>query len=57
MRAFFLLVYAEDTTAHPTAGGVGKSALTIRFGRNVFIDQYNPTIEGRYSPRNQRLFD
>ncbi|KAI0926417.1 hypothetical protein AcW1_008598 [Taiwanofungus camphoratus] len=30
------------------AGGVGKSALTIRFGRNVFIDQYNPTIEEDY---------
>ena len=32
------------------AGGVGKSALTIRFGKNVFIEQYNPTIEGSCSP-------
>lgn len=30
------------------AGGVGKSALTIRFHRNVFIEQYNPTIEEEY---------
>ncbi|PCH42604.1 hypothetical protein WOLCODRAFT_25459 [Wolfiporia cocos MD-104 SS10] len=30
------------------AGGVGKSALTIRFGRNEFIEQYNPTIEEEY---------
>ncbi|EPS96726.1 hypothetical protein FOMPIDRAFT_1025304 [Fomitopsis schrenkii] len=30
------------------AGGVGKSALTIRFGKNVFIEQYNPTIEEEY---------
>ncbi|KAL6307492.1 P-loop containing nucleoside triphosphate hydrolase protein [Sparassis latifolia] len=27
------------------AGGVGKSALTVRFGRNQFVEQYNPTIE------------
>ncbi|KAI0723685.1 small GTPase superfamily [Fomitopsis betulina] len=30
------------------AGGVGKSALTIRYGKNVFIEQYNPTIEEEY---------
>lgn len=28
------------------AGGVGKSALTCRFIRNEFVDNYNPTIEG-----------
>ncbi|EED81620.1 predicted protein [Postia placenta Mad-698-R] len=32
------------------AGGVGKSALTIRFHRNVFIEQYNPTIEEQGEP-------
>lgn len=31
-----------------TAGGVGKSALTIRFGKNLFIEQYDPTIEGMF---------
>ncbi|OBZ72621.1 Ras-related protein Rap-1 [Grifola frondosa] len=30
------------------AGGVGKSALTIRYGRNVFVEHYNPTIEEEY---------
>jgi len=30
------------------AGGVGKSALAIRFHRNTFIEQYNPTIEEEY---------
>ncbi|KAH9941350.1 small GTPase superfamily [Amylocystis lapponica] len=30
------------------AGGVGKSALTIRFGKNQFVDSYNPTIEEEY---------
>lgn len=29
-----------------TAGGVGKSALVIRYERNLFLEQYNPTIEG-----------
>lgn len=26
-------------------GGVGKSALTVRFVRNIFLDEYDPTIE------------
>ncbi|KAF8651002.1 hypothetical protein AX16_004988 [Volvariella volvacea WC 439] len=30
------------------AGGVGKSALTVRFIRNVFLEDYNPTIEEEY---------
>ncbi|EMD33305.1 hypothetical protein CERSUDRAFT_87190 [Gelatoporia subvermispora B] len=30
------------------AGGVGKSALTVRWGRNEFLEQYNPTIEEEY---------
>ena len=29
-------------------GGVGKSALTIKYLRNYFIDEYDPTIEDRY---------
>jgi len=28
------------------AGGVGKSALAVRFVRDVFIENYDPTIEG-----------
>lgn len=31
---------------HFTAGGVGKSALTVRWVRAVFLDSYDPTIEG-----------
>ena len=30
-------------------GGVGKSALTIQFIQNHFIDEYDPTIEDSYS--------
>ncbi|KAG8929726.1 Ras- protein rsr1 [Tulasnella sp. 419] len=30
------------------AGGVGKSALTLRFIRNTFADGYDPTIEETY---------
>jgi len=30
------------------AGGVGKSALTVRFVRDVFIENYDPTIEEEY---------
>lgn len=31
------------------AGGVGKSALTLRFVRNSFINNWDPTIEDAYS--------
>jgi hypothetical protein len=31
---------------HFIAGGVGKSALTVRWVRAVFLDSYDPTIEG-----------
>lgn len=37
---------AATTTTKPTAGGVGKSALTVRFMKNTFADGYDPTIEG-----------
>ncbi|RPD54304.1 ras-domain-containing protein [Lentinus tigrinus ALCF2SS1-7] len=30
------------------AGGVGKSALVMRYGKNVFLEQYDPTIEEEY---------
>jgi hypothetical protein len=32
------------------AGGVGKSALTVRFVRDIFIENYDPTIEGTLGP-------
>jgi len=30
------------------AGGVGKSALTVRFIKDIFVDTYDPTIEEAY---------
>lgn len=30
------------------AGGVGKSALTVQFVQNIFIEKYDPTIEDSY---------
>ena len=36
-------------------GGVGKSALTINFVRNRFVEQYDPTIEDSY--RKQLVVD
>jgi small GTP-binding protein len=29
-------------------GGVGKSALTVKYVQNIFIDKYDPTIEDSY---------
>ena len=29
-------------------GGVGKSALTLRFVNNIFVEEYDPTIEDTY---------
>ncbi|KAJ2990007.1 hypothetical protein NUW54_g8610 [Trametes sanguinea] len=31
-----------------SAGGVGKSALVMRYGQNKFLDRYDPTIEEEY---------
>ncbi|KAJ3435599.1 ras gtpase-related [Anaeramoeba flamelloides] len=36
-------------------GGVGKSAMTIRFLQNFFVTEYDPTIEENY--RKQILVD
>ncbi|KAL5530641.1 RAS1 [Sanghuangporus sanghuang] len=36
-------------------GGVGKSAITIRFIQGQFVDEYDPTIEDSY--RKQCLID
>eukprot|EP01134_Creolimax_fragrantissima_P004251 CFRG4251T1 len=30
-------------------GGVGKSAITLAFVRNMFLEEYDPTIEDSYS--------
>ncbi|KAI0049002.1 hypothetical protein FA95DRAFT_1490063 [Auriscalpium vulgare] len=40
MREFNAVVFG--------AGGVGKSALTVRFIRNEFVENYDPTIEEEY---------
>ncbi|KAI9434188.1 P-loop containing nucleoside triphosphate hydrolase protein [Lactarius indigo] len=37
------------------SGGVGKSALTIQFMHNHFVDEYDPTIEDSY--RKQCVID
>ena len=36
-------------------GGVGKSALTIQFLQNEFLEDYDPTIEDSY--RKQAVID
>ncbi|KAF9267653.1 hypothetical protein L218DRAFT_638127 [Marasmius fiardii PR-910] len=40
MRQFNVVVFG--------AGGVGKSALAVRFVKNVFLEHYDPTIEEQY---------
>ena len=30
------------------AGGVGKSSLTVYFVQNIFVQEYDPTIEDSY---------
>ena len=37
------------------SGGVGKSALTVRFLRNFFVEEYDPTLEDSY--RKEDKFD
>jgi hypothetical protein len=40
---------------------INRSAITMRFVRDVFVDSYNPTIEGAsivyHGPRTSRLPD
>jgi GTPase SAR1 family protein len=38
------------------AGGVGKSALTFRFMRDEFVENYDPTIEGVCTPALNTVF-
>ncbi|KAJ8325798.1 Ras GTPase [Batrachochytrium dendrobatidis] len=47
MREFKLVVVG--------GGGVGKSALTIQFIQEHFVDEYDPTIEDSY--RKQTVVD
>ena len=35
------------------SGGVGKSAITTQFVQNVFIEQYDPTIEDSYRKHHE----
>ena len=37
------------------SGGVGKSALTIQYIQNHFVEEYDPTIEDAY--RRQTAID
>lgn len=32
-------------------GGVGKSCLTIQLIQNHFVEEYDPTIEGKLQPK------
>lgn len=40
MREFKIVVMGS--------GGVGKSAVTVQFVQNIFVDKYDPTIEDSY---------
>ena len=45
-----------EPTDDSTAGGVGKSALTFRFMRDEFVENYDPTIEGVRTPTLNTVF-
>lgn len=45
-----------ESTDDQTAGGVGKSALTFRFMRDEFVENYDPTIEGVRTPTLNTVF-
>ena len=36
-------------------GGVGKSALTVQFVQNIFVERYDPTIEDSYRKQVRNL--
>ena len=48
-------IYNTFLSYNTTAGGVGKSALTIQLIQNHFVDEYDPTIEDSY--RKQVVID
>lgn len=48
-------IYLTSIPFFPSAGGVGKSALTIQLIQNHFVDEYDPTIEDSY--RKQVVID
>ena len=49
------LTYFNGYIIELSAGGVGKSALTIQLIQNHFVDEYDPTIEDSY--RKQVVID
>lgn len=50
-----IILVSLHTHTLTTAGGVGKSALTIQLIQNHFVDEYDPTIEDSY--RKQVVID
>ena len=46
MVSSFVEVSFSSSLISCAAGGVGKSALTCRFVKDVFVEGYDPTIEG-----------
>ena len=36
-------------------GGVGKSASTITYVSNIWVSEYDPTIEGTFAVQLERL--
>ena len=56
LRAYVnYLTYFNGYIIELSAGGVGKSALTIQLIQNHFVDEYDPTIEDSY--RKQVVID
>jgi len=49
------LAIQKNSATKRSAGGVGKSALTIQLIQNHFVDEYDPTIEDTY--RKQVVID
>jgi len=47
-RAHLALLMREFNVVVLGAGGVGKSALTVRFTQGIFLENYDPTIEEEY---------
>ena len=50
-----ILICPNNIRSGFSAGGVGKSALTIQLIQNHFVDEYDPTIEDSY--RKQVVID